>query len=82
MRILHGIMGLLYVSAALLGLAGGGSRTVAPLHLVYTTIWALLWVFLWRGVGRFVPGRDQARFWTVASILLIVLLHRITLTGR
>jgi hypothetical protein len=79
--ILHGILGLLMASAALLGIVAMNERTLAPLHAIYTGVWFIVWLFLWRGVDRYVRKHEQARFWTVASLLLLVLLHRIATTG-
>ncbi|RLT34011.1 MAG: hypothetical protein DWI55_01030 [Chloroflexi bacterium] len=79
--VLHGILGLLMLSAAVLGIVGMSGKTLAPLHGIYTAVWFVVWLFLWQGVNRFVLKHEQARFWTVASVLLLVLLHRITTTG-
>lgn len=81
-QILHRIVGLLFVSAAVLGGGSSEASDVAPLHIVYASLWLLVWFFLWKGVNSFIPPKDQPRFWVVTSIILIVLLHRIDVTGQ
>lgn len=79
--VLHGILGLLMLSAAVLGFVSMSGKTLAPLHGIYTAVWFVVWLFLWQGVNRFVLKHEQPRFWTVASVLLLVLIHRISSTG-
>jgi hypothetical protein len=81
-HILHMILGLLFASAAVLGGSSGGASNVPPLHVLYSSIWIVVWLFLWKGVRRFIPHSDQPRFWAVTTILLLILLHRIDATGQ
>lgn len=80
--VLHGILGLLFGSAALLGGIASRQTTVSPLHVLYACLWPLVWLFLWQGVQRIVGQAAHARYWSVSVIILLILLHRIAVTGQ
>jgi hypothetical protein len=79
---LHGILGLLFSSAALLGGIGSTQSTVPPLHVVYAVFFPVVWLFLWQGVPRMIAPTEHARYWVVSAVILLVLLQRIAVTGQ